>query len=290
MTGRGTGTASNARARVEVELSSVNRKQLDVAVGLPRYMASFESRIQEKVQTWISRGRVAGEIRVAWTDQAQAGAVRIDDGLAKALVDALRAAAKKLGLPDDLKASALLALPDVMAFERSTEDIEALWPAVDRALEEALRGLRAMRRKEGSALAKDLRARLKLLAGMAREIRAQAPAAAETYRENLLKRIGGLMPGRNLAEDERVLREIALFADRADVTEEIVRLESHLAQANDLLKTDGVAGRALDFLIQEMGRELNTIGSKANSGEVTRRVIAFKAELERIREQAQNVE
>ena len=271
-------------------MSSVNRKQLDVAVGLPRYMASFESRVQEKIQAWISRGRVAGEIRVAWAEQAQAGAVRIDEGLAHALVEALREAARKLGLPDDLKASALLSLPDVVGFERRAEDVEALWPVVDRALEEALKGLRAMRRKEGAALAKDLRARLRLLSGMAREIRGHAPGAAEAYRENLLKRVGGLMPGRNLAEDDRVLKEIALFADRADVTEEIVRLESHLEQAGDLLKTGGVAGRALDFLVQEMGREINTVGSKANSGEVTRCVIAFKAELERIREQAQNVE
>ena len=290
MTGRGAGTASNALARVEAELSSVNRKQFDLAVGLPRWLLSFESRVQEKIQRKVSRGRISGEIRVAWAETAQASSVRVDEGLARAHVGALRAAAKKLGLPDDLKASALLALPEVVVFERGAADVEGLWPLVDKALEGALEGLAAMRRKEGAALAKDLRGRLKALAGLARELRGFAPAVAEAYRESLLRRIGAALPDAALAEDERVLKEIALFADRSDVTEEIVRLESHLSQANDLLKTGGVAGRALDFLVQEMGREINTIGSKANHGEITRRVIAFKAELERIREQAQNVE
>ena len=290
MTGRGTGSVGGRLARVEVELSSVNRKQLDVGVGLPRFLASFESRVQEKIQGALSRGRVSGEIRVTWAEAAQVSGVRVDEARARAHVEALRTAAKKLGLPDDLKASMLLGIPEVVVSEYGTADFDALWTVVEKALNAALTGLQAMRKKEGSALGVDLRARVKQLAVLAGEIGERAPGVVATYRENLLKRIGEALKGADLAGDERLLKEIALFADRSDITEERVRLDSHLKQVDDLLKKGGVVGRTLDFLVQEMGREINTIGSKANDGEITRRVIAFKTELERIREQVQNVE
>ncbi|MGD9780749.1 MAG: YicC/YloC family endoribonuclease [Kiritimatiellia bacterium] len=290
MTGRGTGAASGRCARVEAELSSVNRKQLDVDVGLPRFLASFESRVLSLVQGRLARGRVTGEIRVAWADAAQASGARVDAGLARSTVSALRSAAKKLGLPDDLKASALLSVPGLVSFEPGEKDLEALWPAMRKALEAALSKLQAMRKKEGAALGRDLRARLAALRALAGEIAARAPGVAETYRANLLKRIGEALPGTELAGDERLLKEVALFADKADVTEELVRLDSHFRQADDLLRAGGVVGRALDFLVQEMGREINTVGSKANDGEIARRVVACKAELERFREQVQNIE
>ena len=290
MTGRGAGRAAGRLARVEVELSSVNRKQLDVDVGLPRCLAAQEARVQERIRNRLSRGRVTGEIRVTWTEAAQAAGAQVDLGLARATVAALRAAAKKLGLPDDLKASALLALPNLVTNTRAARELEGLWPVVARALDAALAKLQAMRRTEGAALARDLQARLKTLRKIAGEIAARAPGVAAAYRRNLLQRIGAALPGSELAGDERLLKEIALFADKADITEELVRLESHLDQAAGLLKTGGVAGRALDFLVQEMGREINTVGAKANDGDITRRVVAAKTELERIREQVQNIE
>ena len=290
MTGRGTGAAAGRLARVEVELSSVNRKQLDVDVGLPRFLSSFESRVQELVQGRLSRGRVSGEIRVTWAEAAQAAGARVDLGLARATVTALRAAAKKLDLPDDLKASALLSLPGLVALEHGERDLETLWPSVRKALDTALAKLQAMRKKEGAALGRDLQGRLATLRTLVGEIAARAPGVAETYRANLLKRIAAALPGTDLAGDERLLKEVALFADKADVAEELVRLDSHFRQADGLLKTGGVVGRTLDFLVQEMGREINTIGSKANDGEIARRVVACKAELERFREQVQNIE
>lgn len=290
MTGRGTGAAAGRLARVEVELSSVNRKQFDVDVGLPRFLSAYESTVQEKIRRAVSRGRVTGEIRVAWTGTAQAAGVRVDAGLAKAAVTALRAAAKKLGLPDDLRASALLALPGIVAFEPGGRDLAALGPTVAKALDAALAKLKAMRKKEGTALGRDLRARLAVLRNETAEIAARAPGVAGVYRANLLQRIAEALPGMDLAEDERLLREVALFADKTDVVEELVRLDSHFRQAEDLLKAGGVVGRTLDFLVQEMGREINTIGSKANDGEIARRVVACKAELERFREQVQNIE
>ena len=290
MTGRGAAAAAGRLARVEVELSSVNRKQLDVDVGLPRFLAACESRVQELVQSRLSRGRITGDVRVTWAEAAQAAGARVDLGLARATVAALRAAAKKLELPDDLQASALLALPGLVAFEHGKRDLEALWPTVRQALEAALAKLQAMRKKEGAALGRDLRARLATLRTLAGEIAARAPGVAETYRANLLKRIAAALPNPDWAADERLLREVALFADKADVTEELVRLDSHFRQADGLLKQGGVVGRALDFLVQEMGREINTVGSKANDGEIARRVVAAKAELERFREQVQNIE
>ena len=290
MTGRGTGAAAGRLARVEVELSSVNRKQLDVDVGLPRFLSSFESRVQELVQGRLSRGRVSGEIRVTWAEAAQAAGARVDLGLARATVTALRAAAKKLDLPDDLKASALLSLPGLVALEHGERDLETLWPSVRKALDTALAKLQAMRKKEGAALGRDLQGRLATLRTLVGEIAARAPGVAETYRANLLKRIAAALPGTDLAGDERLLKEVALFADKADVAEELVRLDSHFRQADGLLKTGGVVGRTLDFLVQEMGREINTIGSKANDAEIARRVVACKAELERFREQVQNIE
>ena len=290
MTGRGVGAAAGRWARVEVELSSVNRKQLDVDVGLPRFLAAYESRVLETVQGRLSRGRITGEIRVTWAEAAQAAGAKVDLGLARATVGALRAAAKKLGLPDDLQASDLLSLPGLVALEHGKRDLDALWPTVRQALEAALAKLQAMRKKEGAALGRDLRARLGILRKLASEIAVRAPAVVAAYRANLLKRIAAALPGSDLAADELLLKEVAFFADKADVAEELVRLDSHFRQADDLLKRGGVVGRALDFLVQEMGREINTIGSKANDAEIARRVVAAKAELERFREQVQNVE
>ena len=290
MTGRGTGTAANRHARVEAELSSVNRKQLDVNLALPRFLASFESRIQERIHRALSRGRVSGEIRVAWTGAAPSTGVRVDVGLARAQVAALRAAAKQLGLPDDLQASALLALPEVLVNERGAADLAALWPVVARALAAALAGLQEMRRREGAVLGRDVAARLQRVRRETAAIRKRAPGVAKAYRAALLRRLAAALPAADLAADERLLREIALFADKADITEELVRLDSHLAQAADLLAAGGPVGRPLDFLVQELGREINTIGAKANDVAITRRVVAVKTELERIREQVQNIE
>lgn len=290
MTGRGVGAAAGRLGRVEVELSSVNRKQLDVDIGLPRCLASFAARVQARVQGRLARGRVTGEIRVAWAEAAPAAGVRVDLGAARATVGALRAAARKLALPDDLKASALFALPGLVTVEHGGREVAALWPEVEKALDAALRKLQAMRRREGAALGRDLRARLATLRRLADEIGARAPGVAETYRANLQQRLAAALPGTDLAGDERLLKEVALFADKADLTEERVRLASHLDQAGRLLRAGGVVGRTLDFLAQELGREINTIGSKANDGEIARRVVAFKAGLEQFREQVQNIE
>lgn len=290
MTGYGAASARAEGIRVTVELSAVNRKQLDVVLRLPPQLAAFESRIQKIIQEQVSRGRISGTVQF---EAASGGAtISIDQKRAEATVENLRRAAKKLNLADDLSASLLLTLPGVLQFQGS-EKFEAADAAVFQTLEKALRGalkkLNAMRLREGRALEADFLARLKLLEEMLEKIKERAPQISSNVRKKLFQ---GLESAgfQNVAQDERVIREIALFAERSDISEEITRLASHIAQFKKMLRDKEPSGRALDFLAQEFFREINTIGSKANDLKITEQVVAFKTELERIREQIQNVE
>lgn len=288
MTGFGEGAASGDGVAVSVELGSVNRKQLDINISLPRKLAALEPRVQACVREVFSRGRISGTIRIESTGGAT-GSVRVDEALAREYIGAIRRTAQKLGLADDLGAESLARLPGIVSVEQEGLDAEQVGGVLDKALDKALRGLARMRRAEGQALAKDLRERLALLGEMARQIQKLSSGVVADYRKKLFQRLeeAGL---EGLASDERIVREIALFADRCDISEELTRLKSHLAQARGLLRSSEPVGRTLDFLCQELFREINTIGSKANEAEITRQVVAFKTELERIREQVQNIE
>ncbi len=289
MTGYGRGTAAGGGVRVEVELTSVNRKQLEVRLSIPRPLATLESRIVELIQEAISRGQVSGSVAIHVSESLRTKSLRVDKHLAASYVRELRATARRLGLKDDLSASLLMELPEVVAYSGAEENTEAVWPVLARAVKAATSALIAMRVREGAALAADLRRRFGLLEAMLKRIRIEAPAVAGKYRAALHSRLkkAGIPVDVN---DPQLLRELALFAERSDISEEITRLQSHLKQAGALFKTSQPAGRTLDFLAQEMFREINTIGSKANDVLITRQVIHFKTELERIREQVQNVE
>jgi uncharacterized protein (TIGR00255 family) len=289
MTGYGRGEATIGGIRVEAELSSVNRKQLEVRLNLPRSLASFESRLVEKVQGNVSRGQVSGGVMVHVSSAARCKSARIDHALAAAYIKELRRAAVELKLSGDLPASVLLQLPDVVRHVDVEQDADDVWPALQRAFDGALKQLVAMREREGAALAADIGRRLKGLAAVLHLIGRKAPDVSGKYRLALLERLRSA--GVSLAVDDPALvKDLALFAERADISEEVVRLGSHLKQAGGLLKSKDPAGRPLDFLAQEMFREINTIGSKANDVSITREVIGFKTELERIREQVQNIE
>ncbi|MFH0881017.1 MAG: YicC/YloC family endoribonuclease [Lentisphaerota bacterium] len=290
MTGYGRGAAVENGLRIEVELSSVNRKQLDVCVSLPKSLSLFESRVFDLVHHQVSRGRVTGEVILSRSSRNKARGIRVDHELAKAYLHALRDGASKLGLKDDFSGHLLLDLPDVLVYEERIADLEALWPLLEKALKQAVDQLIQMRRKEGSNLKKELESQLKQLAAYLTVIRRHAPAVAKLFRKNLLARLEQAGLTGTKVPDERLLKEIALFADRSDISEEMTRLDSHLGQASELLKKSESVGRTLDFLVQEMLREINTIGSKANDGLIARQVVLFKAELERIREQVQNLE
>lgn len=289
MTGYGRGAASARGIRVEVELNSVNRKQLEVRLNLPRSLASLESRAVELIQLAVSRGQVSGSVSVHVSEKVRKDSLQVDRALASAYVAELRRTAAALKLEDDLSASLLLELPDVVRYCGADQDADTVWPVLEKALKEALKRLVAMREKEGAALVADLRNRVDKLIGHLDAVKAEAPHVTSRYREALRKRLAEAGISASV-EDPMMIRELAVFADRSDITEEITRLDSHMTQIHGLFKSAEPAGRTLDFLAQEMFREINTIGSKANEVLITRQVIEFKTELERIREQVQNIE
>ena len=289
MTGYGRGQATADGIHVSVELSSVNRRQLDLHVNLPRSLSILEARIAEEVHHQVHRGRVTGEVHVSESSKLRRSSIRVDEELAGAYLTALRATARRIKLQDDFGGSLLLQLPDVVHYEPIEQDVDRIWPVLQRALQKALRELVRMRKREGRTLQQDLEARVARLGGLVEEIGAEAPQVTGRYRAALQDRLE--QAGVDVAgDDERLLREIVLFADRSDIAEELTRLESHLKQARRLMRSREATGKSLDFLAQELFREINTIGSKANDSFIVRRVVTFKAELERFREQVQNIE
>ena len=290
MTGFGAGSARAEGVSISVELNSVNRKQLEVALRLPPHLISFEPRLQKIVQQYLSRGRVSGTVMLDLLEGETS--VTVDQKRAAAVVETLRSSAKKLKLEDDLSASMLLRIPNLLEFQTSEKNMQAGssgFQCLEKALTAALKKLVAMRAKEGRALADDLKTRLAALDAMLVKIVTLAPGVVSKRRKKIFQGLEDLGL-ENLSSDERVLKEIALFGEKSDIAEEITRLASHIKQFRARLRSAEPVGRELDFLVQEFLREINTIGSKANDLEITQQVVAFKTELERIREQVQNVE
>ncbi len=285
MTGFGRGSGNDGERAVTVQVDSVNRRGLDVTVALPDGWDVLEAPVVEAVRRAVLRGKV----HVAVEAVAGAEERRWDEAVVGRELDRLRKLAVARGVPFQPDAGLLWEIARTVGGGSAAYGAEEAWPVLERALAEALRGLGAMRAREGEALLVDFLGRLEKVHGHVEAVAARAPQVAPGYREQLLQRLR--TAGLDLdPSDERVLKEIALFADRADVTEEITRLRSHLSQLRDLLRADGEVGRKADFLLQEIGREVNTIGSKANDLAISQRVIECKNELERVREQMANVE
>jgi uncharacterized protein (TIGR00255 family) len=290
MTGFGRGEACEGAVKAVVELSAVNRKQFDCNFSMPRELASLDSKLQALIHTRVSRGYVKGLVTVTATAEGGGGAATLDVATVAAQIGALRAAAGKLGLADDLTASALLRLPDILRPRILPDDPLEVWPLVERAAQAALENLETMRRREGKALEQDLRARFTALEALGQDVAKLAPEVPAAYRAVLEKRLAELLGPGNVVDPALVAREVAVFADRCDVSEELTRLASHFVQVTKVLDAGGACGRTLDFLCQELFREINTTGSKANNAEISRLVIEFKAGLEAAREQVQNIE
>ena len=288
MTGYGRGEAARGGAKFTVEISTVNRKQAELSLYLPRELDALESRARDEINAKVSRGRIAA--RVQWTaksgDRAQ---VEIDRNLAKEYAKEYRKLATDLKLGGEVSLDTILRAPGVLQTSEEELDVESLWTPLRTAVRAALKELLAMRAREGANLKKDLQKRIDALQKSVKAVQRQAPKTVRRHREALLDRLN--QSGLDLKlDDERVLKEVALFADRIDITEELTRLESHFGQFADYAKSKGPVGRTLDFLSQEMNREVNTIGSKANDPVISRLVVAMKSELEKFREQVQNVE
>ena len=290
MTGYGRGECSQDGFKITVELSSVNRKQSEISVNLPREMELLEAQIRDAINRHIARGRLTVRVTLHAGAGSSAARMHLNIPLAKAYARELTRLARQLRLSGPVTLDQLARAPGVFQTDEQLAVEEDLWPAVQKALGKALAGLLRMREREGANLARDLALRVAIMRRAVARVQKSAPQVAEHYRQQLLERIksAGLeAPG---AEDDRLLKEVVYFADRSDISEELARLQSHFQQFEDCRKSKEPVGRVLDFLAQEMNREINTIGSKANDSLISREVGTLKAELEKFREQAQNVE
>ncbi len=289
MTGFGTAIAQAPGGRLAVEVRSVNHRFSEILIRLPRDMTALEDRIRALVQARVLRGRI--EVVVARDDGTRRPrAVRADADLAAAYAQALRDLAAAVGVGGEVTMAQLAALPDVLRIEDDRIDVESLWAGLEPSVGTAADALVVMREAEGRRLADDLIARLATLEGLIEGITGRSRQVVKSYADRLRARLAEILDQTPI-DEARLATELALFAERSDITEELTRLSSHLAQFRQTIREgDGAVGRKLEFILQEMGRETNTLGSKANDLEVTRAVIAMKGELESLREQIQNVE
>lgn len=288
MTGFGAAARDTGGGRLNVEMRSLNHRFTEVLVRLPRELAPLEERIRAAVQQRIQRGRV--EVMVSReTPSGRPRAVRADLELARAYLVAARKLARVLRLRGTVPLAQVLAFPDVVRLEETREDADALWDDLQPVVGAALDGMIAMRGAEGARLAGDARQRLDRIDALLDQVRARARDVVGDFGARLRQRIGELL-GDVPVDENRLAAELALFAERSDITEELTRLHSHSDQFRQTADAAGAVGRKLEFLLQEMGRETNTIGAKGNDLEISRAVIGIKSELESLREQVQNIE
>ena len=287
MTGFGRGEVAFGEGRLSVEVRTVNSRHLDVRVRSGRELAAFERVVRAGVAKHFVRGAVDVNLRYAGAPGGESR-VEIDLGVARQYVKAARELAAE-GVTPEFPAVALLSLPGVSRVKELELEPEAAAPVLEAALEQACAAAVAMRQREGEALARELQQRSKALATVLSEIEARAEEVREGLRQRLQKRLAALAPELGL-DPWRLEQEVVLHAERLDVTEETVRFRSHLAQFHETLRTPGGVGRKLEFLLQELGREANTIASKASDAPINHRVVELKTELEKLREQVLNVE
>ncbi len=287
MTGYGRGSAKLDGREITVEIKSVNHRFLDLSFRLPRALNFAEPMLRDILSSSLARGHV--DVSLGYQNHRQdAKLVEADTGLALSYIKAAEEIARAGGLSGGLPAGDLLSLPDVVRIAEAQEDEETLKAMLIQAAEQAVSEMIDAREREGAALAGDLRGYLGSLDGMLRLMKALAPEQPENYRRKLSERIARLMP--EGIEPQRLAQEVALFADRVSVDEELARLDAHIGQMGELLAAREPMGRKMDFLVQEMNREVNTIGSKTSELQMTRLVLNAKNALEKMREQIQNAE
>jgi uncharacterized protein (TIGR00255 family) len=288
MTGFGRGEYKDNEHHITVEMRAVNHRYAEVVIRIPRNLSSLEERARRQILGAISRGRLDVTITVEEHTEKNR-MVRVDKELAIAYYNALKELKDLLQTTENFSVPFIAKFPDVMKVEEAAEDVELLWPKIESSIEEAVQFLTSMREREGASIKDDMLHRLDLTGGYIEDIDARAPGVLKDYREKLLGRIREAMLSSEVDEN-RLMLEIALFADRTNITEELVRFRSHLGQFRDTIHKADAIGRKLDFIVQEMNREVNTIGSKANDFFVANKVVEIKSELEKIREQIQNLE
>ena len=288
MTGYGSAKGTVEGLTISVELKSVNNRYLDTSVRLPRSFLFAEDAVKSAVQRHISRGKVDVFVTV---DSSAAGdmTVKVNEGLLRGYMDAIRSIAKEYDLPDELSALAVSRFPDVLSVEKKDLDAEAISTGIIEITEQALQDFDAMRLREGEKLRDDVLNRVAVIDSLVSTVEQTAPQTVADYRARLEAKMAEVL-GASGIDENRILAEAAIFADHIAVDEETVRLRSHMSQLNTMIRGNSPTGRKIDFLIQEFNREANTIGSKCQNSEIAHTVVDLKSEIEKIREQIQNIE
>ena len=295
MTGFGRGEYEDEKFSATVEMKTVNHRYNEVAIRLPRFLNPLEDRIRKTILRSINRGRIDVFITADYGNDGLC-TVKVDRPLAAAYHNALQEVAEAAGiggckLAEQAEVLYLARCPDVISVKEGFFDVETIWPQLEQALQQAVNNLVAMRETEGGNIYGDFIKRAALIEEKLLQIEARSPQVVEEYQERLSERINDLLEKYNqTVEPERLLQEVAIFADRTSITEEIVRLKSHIKQFREIINLNQPVGRKLDFLVQEFNREANTIASKANDYTIAQLVVDIKAEIEKIREQIQNIE
>ncbi|HIY97883.1 MAG TPA: YicC family protein [Firmicutes bacterium] len=286
MTGYGKGVAESAGRKVGVEIKSVNHRFLDMNIKLPRTLGFAEDIIRSEVKGAVTRGHL--DIYVNY-ERESGGKISMDEQLARDYCTMAAKAAMKFSITNDLSVSALFRMPEVVVVKEEDEDEEAVGKLVEQAVREALNGLSVMRAKEGEMLMRDFSEKLANISAFVDEVEKLAPVTVEEHKNRMRERITEML-GDVAFDEARLMNEAAFFADKVAVDEEIARLRSHIAHFKDICAAGGALGKKLDFIVQEMNRETNTIGSKCSDSKIAQCVISAKCEIEKVREQVQNVE
>jgi uncharacterized protein (TIGR00255 family) len=290
MTGYGRGEQTQEGYKIVTEISTVNRRQAEVNVYLPRELEQLDARVRTEINKRMARGRIMVRISLHVSESTLISHAQVNIPLAKAYARELKKLANELKISADVTLDMLVRAPGVFQSDSVLSDADHFWPGVEASVQKALEACIKMREREGAHLAKDLKTRVGSMRKSVVKVEKEAPAMVVRYREQLRERIKNAGLPLPPEDDERLQKEIIYFADRSDISEELTRLQSHFKQFDECSRSDEPVGRTLDFLAQEMNREVNTIGSKASDSIIAREVVLLKTELEKFREQVQNVE
>lgn len=288
MTGFGRCLESVDGKTIIVEIKSVNHRYYEFTSRVPRSCGYLDEKLKSFIQGKVSRGKVEVGVSVQ-SDGASDEKIEVNSEVAKGYITALRSANEELGLEDDLTLSRIMRLPDIFDVKKIEEDEETVWNEVKTVAEKALERFIAMREAEGAKMRDDILSRLDYITELVEKIEKKSPETTEKYRKKLFDKISEVLKDTNV-DEQRILTEAAIFSEKTAVDEETVRLRSHINQCREMLSMNEAVGRKLDFLIQEFNREANTIGSKCQDIEITKVVVDLKSEIEKIREQVQNIE
>lgn len=287
MTGFGRGEASQDNITFTVDIKTVNHRYSDISVRMPRMVSALEEKVREYINSKLNRGKI--DVFINYDSFGQDTKVKLDTNLASAYVDSLNILKQQFGIKDDISLSLLTRFSDILKLDTEEKDLDFLWAILSSALEQAVNALVEMRGREGERLLKDMLLKLDSIKATVAGIKAKSADLVDVYKNKLYDKIKELTKDIQLDEN-RLLTEVAIFADKSSIDEEIVRLGSHIEEFKKTLTIKGTIGKKLDFIVQEMNREVNTIGSKSSDLGVVNNVIEIKTEIEKIREQVQNIE